>query len=64
MFATRLRDTAFKRVLQKTPIGTIAKIDGPFGDLTLHNNVSRPAILLARGHWGYSVSQHHSPRCA
>jgi ferredoxin-NADP reductase len=49
MFATRLRDTAFKRVLQKAPIGTIAKIDGPFGDLTLHNKVRRPAILLAGG---------------
>jgi ferredoxin-NADP reductase len=49
VFTTRLRDTAFKRVLQKTPIGTPAKLEGPFGDLTLHNNVSRPAILLAGG---------------
>ncbi len=49
MFTTRLRDTAFKRVLQDTQIGSIAKIDGPFGDLTLHNNVSRPAVLLAGG---------------
>jgi ferredoxin-NADP reductase len=48
-FTTRLRDTAFKRVLQDTHIGSFAKIDGPFGDLTLHNNVSRPAILLAGG---------------
>ena len=49
MFTTRLRDTAFKRILQKTPIGTLVKLEGPFGDLTLHNNVSRPAILLAGG---------------
>ena len=49
VFTTRLRDTAFKRVLQKTPIGTRAKLEGPFGDLTLHNNVSRPAILMAGG---------------
>ena len=49
VFTTRLRDTAFKRVLQKTPIGTIVKAEGPFGDLTLHNNVSRPAILMAGG---------------
>jgi len=49
VFTTRLRDTAFKRVLQKTPIGTPAKLEGPFGDLTLHNNVSRPAILMAGG---------------
>ena len=49
VFTTRLRDTAFKRVLQKTLIGTLAKLAGPFGDLTLHNNVSRPAILMAGG---------------
>ena len=49
LFTTSLRDTAFKRVLQKTPIGTPAKLDGPFGDLTLHNNVKRPAILMAGG---------------
>jgi ferredoxin-NADP reductase len=49
LFATRLRDTAFKRVLHDAEIGSIAKIDGPFGDLTLHNNVSRPAVLLAGG---------------
>jgi ferredoxin-NADP reductase len=49
VFTTRLRDTAFKRVLQKAPLGTLAKLEGPFGDLTLHNNVSRPAILLAGG---------------
>jgi ferredoxin-NADP reductase len=49
VFTTRLRDTAFKRVLRNTPIGTLAKLEGPFGDLTLHNNVSRPAILMAGG---------------
>ena len=49
VFTTRLRDTAFKRVLQTTPIGTLAKVEGPFGDLTLHNNVSRPAILMGGG---------------
>ncbi|MGB9455365.1 MAG: FAD-dependent oxidoreductase [Bryobacteraceae bacterium] len=49
VFATRLRDTAFKRVLQKTPIGTVVRLEGPFGDLTLHNNVRRPAILMAGG---------------
>lgn len=49
VFTTRLRDTAFKRVLQKTPLGTLATLEGPFGDLTLHHNVSRPAILMAGG---------------
>ena len=49
MFTTRLRDTAFKRVLQKVPFGTEMKVEGPFGNLTLHNDTSRPAILLAGG---------------
>ncbi len=49
MIATRMRDTAFKRVLGAIPLGTRVKIDGPFGDLTLHNNSSRAAVFLAGG---------------
>jgi ferredoxin-NADP reductase len=45
---TRLRDTAFKRVLQRMPLGTKVKIEGPFGDLRLHH-AARPAVLLAGG---------------
>src|SRR6188508_2409177 len=30
MVTTRLRDTAFKRVLRTMPIGTSVKIEGPF----------------------------------
>ena len=45
---TRLRDTAFKRVLQAMPLGTVVKIEGPFGDLRLHH-ATRPAVLLAGG---------------
>jgi len=45
---TRLRDTAFKRVLRRVPLGTKVKIEGPFGDLRLHHAV-RPAVLLAGG---------------
>ena len=49
MVATRMRDTAFKRVLKTMPLGTAAKIEGPFGNQTLHNNAARPAVLLAGG---------------
>jgi ferredoxin-NADP reductase len=45
---TRLRDTAFKRVLQQVPLGTEVKIEGPFGSFRLHN-AARPAVLLAGG---------------
>jgi ferredoxin-NADP reductase len=49
IFTTRLRDTAFKRVLSSLPAGTAISAQGPFGSFTLHNNASRPAILLAGG---------------
>ena len=49
LVATRMRDTAFKRVLGSMPIGTEVKIDGPSGSLTLHNNVKRTAVFLAGG---------------
>lgn len=48
MITTRLRDTAFKRVLQAMPLGTAVKIEGPFGDLRLHH-ASRPAVVLTGG---------------
>jgi ferredoxin-NADP reductase len=49
MVTTRLRDTAFKRVLKNLPLQSEVKIEGPFGNLTLHNNATRPAVLLAGG---------------
>jgi ferredoxin-NADP reductase len=49
MVATRMRDTAFKRVLNTMPIGAAVKVEGPSGNLTLHNNVARPAVLVAGG---------------
>lgn len=49
MIATRMRDTAFKRVLRNATPGMKVKIDGPFGSLTLHKNSTRPAVLLAGG---------------
>jgi ferredoxin-NADP reductase len=49
MVATRLRDTAFKRVLSGLPPGAEVGIDGPFGDLKLHNDQSRPAVILTGG---------------
>ncbi len=48
MITTRLRDTAFKRVLQTMPLGTAVKIEGPFGDLRLHH-ADRPAVVLTGG---------------
>ena len=49
MVATRMRDTAFKRVLKRMSFGSQLKIDGPLGSFTLHSNASRPAVFLAGG---------------
>lgn len=49
MVTTRLRDTAFKRVLKTMPLGTEVNIEGPFGNLRLHNAVERTAVFLAGG---------------
>jgi ferredoxin-NADP reductase len=48
-FATRMRDTAFKRSLKKMPLGTDVKIDSPMGSFTLHKNSAKPAVFLAGG---------------
>ena len=49
MIATRMRDTAFKRVLKVAPAGTTVRIDGPNGEMVLHDDASRPAVFLAGG---------------
>lgn len=47
--ATRMRDTAFKRVLRDLPIGTEVKLDAPYGDFTLHKTETTPAVFLIGG---------------
>src|ERR1035441_6250224 len=49
MVATRMRNTAFKRVLNTMPPGSAVKIEGPSGSLTLDNDVKRAAVFLAGG---------------
>jgi len=49
MIATRMRDTAFKRVLKAAPIGTTVRVDGPNGEMVLHDDALRPAVFLAGG---------------
>ncbi len=49
MVATRMRDTAFKRVLGDMPLESQVKVEGPFGDLVLHHNQARAAVFLAGG---------------
>ena len=49
MATTRLRDTAFKRVLRDLPVGTELELDAPYGSFMLHNNTKRPAVFLTGG---------------
>lgn len=49
MFATRMRDTAFKRVLRTMEIGAEITLDAPYGSFTLHNNSRIPAVFLTGG---------------
>lgn len=49
MIATRTRDTAFKRVLRSVPPGSEIEIKGPYGKMTLHDDSTRPAVILTGG---------------
>jgi ferredoxin-NADP reductase len=49
MFATRMRDTAFKRVLKAIPLGTEITLGGPFSSFTHHSDTSRPGVFLPAG---------------
>jgi ferredoxin-NADP reductase len=49
MFATRLQDTAFKRVLKSSPVGIEISLDGPMGAFTLHRDEKKTGVFLAGG---------------
>lgn len=49
LFATRMRDTAFKRFLKTAPIDAEVRMEGPMGSFMLHNNPAKPAVFLAGG---------------
>lgn len=49
IFATRMRDTAFKRNLKNMAIGTELTFDGPYGSFTLQNNTKIPAVFISGG---------------
>lgn len=49
LFATRMRNSAFKRSMAKVPVGTEIKISSPTGSLTLHKNSAKAAVFLTGG---------------
>lgn len=48
-FATRLRDSVFKRALSELPVGATVDLEGPFGSLTMHRDPARAALFIAGG---------------
>lgn len=54
MIATRMDGpgrplSAFKKTLAEVPLGTPAKVAGPFGNFTLHENPQKRAVFIAGG---------------
>ncbi len=47
--ATRMRDTAYKRVLGKMDTGDTIQLANPHGSFTLHNDITKPAVFLIGG---------------
>ena len=47
--ATRMRDTAFKRVLKDLPLGTVVELDAAYGSFTLHKTLTTPAVFIIGG---------------
>lgn len=47
--ATRMRDTAFKRVLGKMNTGDTIQLANPHGSFTLHGDSTKPAVFLIGG---------------
>jgi ferredoxin-NADP reductase len=48
-FATRMRDSAFKRSLRELPVGTEVEVEQPKGQFVLPEDTSRPLVFVAGG---------------
>ena len=50
MIATRMREgSGFKRALKALALGSKVRLSGPLGDMTLHEDAGRAAVLIAGG---------------
>src|SRR5918992_2363898 len=48
-FATRMRDSAFKRTLRELPVGSEVVVEPPKGKFSLPEETSRPLVFVAGG---------------
>lgn len=61
--ATRIQQSAYKRVLNQLPIGNEIKFAGPTGSFLLHEDNDVPAVMIAGGIGiapFYSMIHHHA----
>lgn len=49
IISTRIRDTPYKKRLSSLKIGSKAKVTKPLGKFVLHDDYSKPAVLLSGG---------------
>jgi ferredoxin-NADP reductase/nitrite reductase/ring-hydroxylating ferredoxin subunit len=49
IISTRIRDTPYKKRLSSLEIGSKAKVSKPLGKFVLHDDYSKPAVLLSGG---------------
>lgn len=47
--ATRIRSSAYKRVLSRLPEGTELRLEGPMGSFLMHQNPNKAGVCLAGG---------------
>ena len=48
-FATRMRESAFKRTLRELPVGSAVEVEPPKGSFGLPDDPSRPLVFIAGG---------------
>ena len=48
-FATRMRDSAFKRTLGELPVGAEVEVEAPKGKFALPDDTARPLVFVAGG---------------
>jgi ferredoxin-NADP reductase len=48
-FATRMRDSAFKRSLRELPVGAEVEVEQPKGHFSLPEETTRPLVFIAGG---------------
>jgi ferredoxin-NADP reductase len=60
---TRMRNSVFKQAISTLPIGSPARIEGPMGSFSLHNNTARqPSSSLAGSGSRHSLACSRTPQ--